>query len=373
MQRRFRWISVFGLMMAAVIISTFSVQATQSDTASVRCNMSQIAGQIDTGAPYMRIEVALASDLSQILATKVINVHRNGTYSANLNYERQAENTLLIVSIGQWDGQNYISPASLSSYYCTQTGGNSPIEATPTQIPPTGPIVVTGEACYYWPFASYMGAYAGAQGVILPNDLGITVQMFAQPGLPSDTVAYLSAGSNFTILDGPYCSYYDELGEQVSSRRWFIEVDGLMGWVEEYADLTLSGQGFLFFFTTDPDGNATPAPSPMPSEAAEYYIAYFSSDQYYISAGACITLSYWVVGAQSITLQASNSSAEPEAIFDNPNQRVICPSAADYYVPGEAVTYTLNVVYLNGLQDSAYVSVQDDADYPATPMPTPGN
>jgi hypothetical protein len=244
MQKRFRWISLFGLMVAAIIISTFSVQATQTDTVSVRCNLAQVTGQSDTTAPYMRIQVALASDLSQILATKVVNVHRNGTYNGSLNYERQAENTLLIVSIGEWDGQNYLNPAAMVGYYCNQNGGSS------------------------------------------------------------------SAGP-------------------------------------------------------------TPPPTPMPSEAPSYYIAYFSGDQYYIAAGGCVTLSYWVVGAESITLQASNSSAEPELILDNPNQRIVCPSAADGYVPGEPVTYTLNVVYLNGLQDSAYVSVQEYSDNYPTPVPTP--
>src|SRR5207248_2282669 len=90
----------------------------------------------------------------------------------------------------------------------------------------------------------------------------------------------------------------------------------------------------------------------------DYHIEYFKADRTTIPAGGCVVLSYWVVGAQQITLQGSNWPNGPEIITDNPSQQTVCPSAAGNYVPGQPVVYTLSVTYLNGKTESRAITIQ---------------
>src|SRR5690349_8258237 len=123
MQKRFRWFSLFGLIILLVIIGVFVTQAQEWYTASVRCNLATVTGHIDSDAPYLYITVAPVSDLSQILATKVVRVRPDGNYNAHINFPRQAENSYLMVTVAQWDGQDAIGVPYWIDYTCSQSGG----------------------------------------------------------------------------------------------------------------------------------------------------------------------------------------------------------------------------------------------------------
>jgi hypothetical protein len=135
MQKRFRWFSLFGLIILLVIIGVFASQAQEWYAVSVRCNLATVTGHIDSDAPYMLITVATVSDVSQVLASRVIRVRPDGNYSAHINFPRQAENSYLMVTIGQWDGQEYVSVPSGADYYCSQSGGMPSGGPTPAPTP----------------------------------------------------------------------------------------------------------------------------------------------------------------------------------------------------------------------------------------------
>lgn len=96
--------------------------------------------------------------------------------------------------------------------------------------------------------------------------------------------------------------------------------------------------------------------SPIPTATSSlYYIAYFTAEPGLIDLGSCITLSYWIVGAQEVMLENSEHPGSPEPITDNPNQRLICPPGD--LKAGATLTYTLIVTYLDGTTESREAEV----------------
>lgn len=214
------------------------------NTTIVTCNFTLTEGYFtQSNAPFVRLRVNLASNLNIELGSAVAPVS-NAYYAVSVSYPTQPEGTRLIISIGGWNGSQYVGPATIFGQDCAGTGG------TPTFVP-----------------------------------------------------------------------------------------------------------------SVVPSATSTPSPS------VNYHIEYFTADQTSIPAGGCVVLSYWVVGAQQITLYGSNWSGGPEIITDNPNQRTNCPSAAGNYVPGQPVVYTLNVTYLNGQTESRSITIQ--VGLPATPTLVP--
>jgi hypothetical protein len=127
------------LIIAAAILIAPRARAATVDHLRVRCNVATVQGKIEVDAPYVRIQIALASNLTTSLASDVFPVQNKGTYSARLDYPAQAEGTLLVVAVGEWDGQQYVRPATITSQACAG-GGVSP-DVTPT--PPSTPILPT--------------------------------------------------------------------------------------------------------------------------------------------------------------------------------------------------------------------------------------
>ena len=124
-----------------LFLSTQSAQAASTDALSVTCIRTQVTGSASGSAPYIRVQVTLASDLTHTLATKAVKVDHKGRFTLSLSYPRQARDTLLIVSIGEWDGHQYLAPATLQSRLCNPQGGTDPQApgATPTWVPTTIP------------------------------------------------------------------------------------------------------------------------------------------------------------------------------------------------------------------------------------------
>ena len=127
------------------IPATNTVTATASPTAfyfepfvNVTCSQTQVRGSIyQPLAPNVRVDVSLASDLTVKLASTVVPIV-DINYSATLNYVLQSPNTRLIVSIGEWDGTQYVRPAQLFGRDCivVSTPTGTAFVPTITQTPP---------------------------------------------------------------------------------------------------------------------------------------------------------------------------------------------------------------------------------------------
>lgn len=132
--RSFHLVATVSIIMTlfAVLIMASPPARAATDTLSVTCNRTSTKGQVQIDAPYVRVQVVLASDLNQVIADKVVSVNRRGQFNANLRYARQPQETLLIVVIGEWDGQQYLAPAALTSRHCNPQGGTAPGGMTPT-------------------------------------------------------------------------------------------------------------------------------------------------------------------------------------------------------------------------------------------------
>jgi hypothetical protein len=225
-------------LLASLLLSITHVSAATADTLSVTCTRTRIKGRTEIEADSVRVQIVLASNLMEVVATKIVSVNANGEYSAALSYSRFTTDTLLVVSVGEWDVQQekYLMPATIQSRYCNPKGGKAPVAAPLVPLP------------------------------------------------------------------------------------------------------------------------ATPAFTPIPMDI-NAHVEYFTADPNQITADGCTTLAYWVVGAQSLTLTNSNSTAAPEVISDNPNTRTICPSQSLGYVPGAPIVYTLDILYLNGLTERRSVTL----------------
>jgi hypothetical protein len=138
-----RIVRVFVLLLVSIVIFSLlpAADAATITNLSVTCARTRVEGDTEVRSRYVRVQVSLASDLSQTLATQVVRVGRDRHYSASLNYHRQPENTLLVVSVGEWDGSQYLRPATLVSAACNRHGGTQPTPPpTPTIImPPATP------------------------------------------------------------------------------------------------------------------------------------------------------------------------------------------------------------------------------------------
>jgi hypothetical protein len=120
-------IIVLILAVMGVIQVAPDAEAATVNNLQVRCDQTQVIGNTEVSAPYVRIQIALASNLTKILASEVVPVksqndflHSKGTgvYSAQLSYPRQPEGTLLVIAVGEWDGKQYLKPATMSSRAC---------------------------------------------------------------------------------------------------------------------------------------------------------------------------------------------------------------------------------------------------------------
>jgi hypothetical protein len=130
---------IFVLLLLGLIAFSLlpAADAATISTLSVTCTRTRVEGSTEVRARYVRVQVTLASDLSRTLVTEVVRVGRDRNYSASLTYPRQPQNTLLIISVGEWDGSQYLRPATLLSSACNRHGGSQPTPApSPTIIMP---------------------------------------------------------------------------------------------------------------------------------------------------------------------------------------------------------------------------------------------
>jgi hypothetical protein len=147
---------------ALVIIHLFSAlpaQAASIEDITVTCQSIRVHGRTDVSAPYVKVQVVLASNLMQVLAVQTVSTQsRAGAKFDALLSIREAHlavGTRVVVTAREWDGFNYLLPGGMiigadcgdsdatpvmvmptleaTSPYRTLTA----ISPTPTDIPPT--------------------------------------------------------------------------------------------------------------------------------------------------------------------------------------------------------------------------------------------
>ena len=137
---RFGMVCLVGmllLLVGAQMVMVSPALAATIDKINVSCRFVSVQGKTEVNAPFVRVQVVLASDLTRVIAQQVVSTRprAGAAYTANLDIRRAhlAEGTLLVISVGEWDGRRYLRPATITSAACGQAGTPQP---TPTQVGP---------------------------------------------------------------------------------------------------------------------------------------------------------------------------------------------------------------------------------------------
>lgn len=136
-------VGVLLLLVGAQMMMVSPALAATIDKINVSCRFVSVQGKTEVNAPFVRVQVVLASDLTKVIAQQVVPTRprAGAAYSANLDIRRAhlAEGTLLVISVGEWDGTHYLRPATITSAECGHASTPPP---TPTLVgsatlPPT--------------------------------------------------------------------------------------------------------------------------------------------------------------------------------------------------------------------------------------------
>lgn len=153
MSRLFRLIVVIGLltmvgMVALHFASVAPARAATIESLTVTCSTTMASGKTEVAAPFVRLQVVLASNLTTRLAAQVVAVlpQAGAAYQISADYAQQADGTLLVVTVGEWDGSHYLRPATITSRHCTPNEDvtAAPIATTSISQTPT-PTLETSE------------------------------------------------------------------------------------------------------------------------------------------------------------------------------------------------------------------------------------
>ncbi len=133
------------LVVGVLFIRTSPADAATIDRLYVSCSQVIVDGKTEVVAPFVKVQVALASNLSNIIAQKVVRTRTRvgADYHAvlDLSPAHVPNGTLLVIAAGEWNGIRYIKPATITSSYCSVGGGTPP--PTPTQPPITPSLIPT--------------------------------------------------------------------------------------------------------------------------------------------------------------------------------------------------------------------------------------
>jgi hypothetical protein len=150
---RFSVVCLTAVMVVLIVTQIVNVSTTLAatiDKINVTCQFVKLGGKTEVNAPYVRVQVALASDLTKVIAQQVVSTrpYAGTVYHASLDIRKShlAEGTLLIISAGEWDGTHYLRPATLISQQCSHSGVPTPtprVPASPTPPRATATIPVT--------------------------------------------------------------------------------------------------------------------------------------------------------------------------------------------------------------------------------------
>ena len=213
----------------------------------------------------------------------------------------------------------------------TATSPRATALSTPTQFQigtntPGSPI---GSGCEFAP--TYAPVNIGNTAEVTGDGGGLRLRQVAS--VTADQLRELRTGTQMLVIGGPTCS---------DGYRWWqvqLASDGTLGWVADGDQNELWVQWVSNVPTipaiTDFPTVIVPAVSPTPFVS-------FSSSQGTINSGECVTI-WWDVE------NISQVYYEGEGVTGHDN-RTACPTSA--------TTYTLRVVYLNGTEESYFVTVE---------------
>jgi hypothetical protein len=151
-----KWTLATSTLLIVILLAfqwASTLQAAAVTALRVSCGSTRVRGVTEVAAPYVRVTVSLASDLSVQLAERTVSVsNRIGArYDTTLNYTQQPEGTRLIISVGEWDGQQYLRPATLMAQNCGRNGRVTPtFIPSPTFVPSPTPTALPGTISQTW-------------------------------------------------------------------------------------------------------------------------------------------------------------------------------------------------------------------------------
>ena len=145
---RFGMVGLVMIFLVVGSIQIFSISPTLAatiDDISATCRYVTVSGKTEANTSYVKIQVALASNLTEIIGQQVVST--NGHLRAGSSYKARldirgahiVDGTLLAIAIGEWDGKKYIQPATIISANCNPSGIVSPT-LTPSITPTTDPL-----------------------------------------------------------------------------------------------------------------------------------------------------------------------------------------------------------------------------------------
>jgi hypothetical protein len=351
MFRSIRLISL-GMLLLIGLMSFQALTVTPANAATINsvqvgCTKTTIAGNTEVAAKYVRVQIVLASNLSKVLATKVIATrHRAGaSYTGTLNYTRQPAGTLLVISVGEWDGRRYVRPATTISRNC----GQAQATQTPILVPTNTPLPdLTGTA----PAPEYINYFIADQTVIPAG--GCVTLWWHVVGAQQTTLL----GSNWPDTTPMVVGNPDQGTFCPSAAGNYVPGEPVIyTLIAHYLSGGVESRSITVTYETTSVVTNTPSPDLTGTAPAPEYINYFIADQTVIPAGGCVTLWWHVVGAQQTMLLGSNWPDTTPMVVGKPDQTTICPSAAGNYVPGEPVIYTLTAHYLSGGVESRSIII----------------
>jgi len=116
-----------------------------SSTGAIRifgCTQIRVSGVVGTiKAAYVLAVVSLASDLTHGLNNSLSQM-TSQYYSMTMNIPPQPLGTHLIVSVGQWDGANYVEPATMLRGDCVAPLPTLLPTMSPTNLPTVAPTMI---------------------------------------------------------------------------------------------------------------------------------------------------------------------------------------------------------------------------------------
>ena len=139
-------IARFGLLcLTAVMLLLGGVQllnvppalAATIDNLYATCQSVTVRGKTEVNTSFVRVQVVLASNLTNVITQQVVPTRprAGAAYKAVLDIRKAhlTEGTLLVISVGEWDGTRYLRPATLTGIECNRNGGTR--IPTPTPLP----------------------------------------------------------------------------------------------------------------------------------------------------------------------------------------------------------------------------------------------
>ena len=117
----------FALVLVTLFAIVFAGNVKPSAAAEIQhitvgCSITHATVTLTVPAPFLRINVYRASDLTTALATKVVRVYGGvgSKHRITVHYPVQTVSTHLIVAVGEWDGTKFLVPATFAGADCIQ-------------------------------------------------------------------------------------------------------------------------------------------------------------------------------------------------------------------------------------------------------------